>query len=187
MSDKSETAFLRGERIYLRDVQLADVNENYHRWMNDPEVTRYLESRFYPNTLEALREYVSCRRGDHNSVFFAIVLNEGDRHIGNIKLGSINWIHRLADVGIIIGEKDCWGKGYATEAIRLIARHSFNTMNLHKLIAGVYGVNAGSSHAFLKAGFVREGLYKQHYFCEGKYMDSEMLGLLATGNDAAAR
>jgi RimJ/RimL family protein N-acetyltransferase len=45
---------LLGERIYLREIQLSDVNENYHRWMNDGEITQYLESRFHDNSLEAL-------------------------------------------------------------------------------------------------------------------------------------
>jgi [ribosomal protein S5]-alanine N-acetyltransferase len=169
--------FVQGERLYLREVRPADVNEAYYRWMNDPGVTRYLESRFFPNDADSLRDYVRDRLKDRNSVFLAIVLKEGDRHIGNIKLGPIDWIHRLADVGVLIGEKDCWGKGYASEAIGLVVRLAFSRLNLHKLTAGFYAANKGSEKAFGNNGFVVEGIRKSHRFCEGSYTDTVILGL----------
>jgi len=169
--------FLEGKRLYLREVRPSDVSENYYRWMNDPEVTHYLESRFYPNSIEGLREYVESKLGDRDNVFLAIVLKEGGRHIGNIKLGPINWIHRFADVGIVIGEKDCWGKGYATESIRLVVDYAFHVLNLHKVTAGCYSLNEGSAKAFQKAGFVVEGTHRQQYYCCGSYVDGVLLGL----------
>lgn len=170
--------FLEGERIYLREVRPADVNENYYRWMNDPEVTQYLESRFYPNALESIQSYVASKLGDTESVLFAIVLKTDDRHIGNIKIGPINWFHRLADIGLMIGEKDCWGKGYATDAIALVVQYGFKTLNLHKLTASCYDVNQGSAKAFLKAGFFEEGTRKKHSYCAGEYVDMILLGIL---------
>jgi RimJ/RimL family protein N-acetyltransferase len=172
--------FLEGERLYLREVRPSDVNEDYHRWMNDPEVTRYLESRFYPNSMEKLREYVAGKLGDRDNVFLAIVLKESDQHIGNIKLGPINWIHRFGDVGILIGEKDCWGKGYATEAIRLVVDYAFQTLNLHKLTAGAYDANQGSVRAFLKAEFTQEGVRKNQFYCSGRYVDGILLGIVCS-------
>lgn len=170
--------FVEGERIYLREVRLSDVNENYYRWMNDPEVTQYLESRFHPNSLEGLRDYVAGKVQDRDNVFLAIVLKDGDRHVGNIKIGPINWIHRFADIGILIGEKECWGKGYAAEAIRLVVDYAFRVLNLRKLTASCYEVNHGSVKAFEKVGFVIEGVRKQHFYCDGTYTDGVLLGLL---------
>src|SRR6266852_1547707 len=168
--------FLSSRRLYLREVRLEDVNADYYRWMSDPEVTRFLESRFFPNSMESLRQFVTSKQGDRNNVFLAIVLNEQDRHIGNIKLGPIDWIHRLGEIGILIGEKDCWGKGYATEAISLLADYAFNRLDLHKLTAGCYGNNEGSTRAFEKAGFVREGARKEHFFSDGGRVDLILLG-----------
>ena len=170
--------FIEGERIYLREVRPSDVNENYYRWMNSPEITRFLESRFYPNSMEGLREYVASKLGDRDNIFLAIVLKDGDRHIGNIKLGPINWIHRFADIGIIIGEKDCWGAGYASEAIQLIANYAFRELNLHKLTAGAYDQNQGSIKAFQKVGFVIEGVRKRYFYYHGEYVDDVILGMV---------
>src|SRR5262249_39270580 len=120
--------------------------------------------------------------GDRDNVFLAIILKEGDRHIGNIKLGPIQWIHRFADIGLLIGEKDCWGRGYATEAIRLVTDYAFCELNLHKLAAGCYDLNQGSIKAFQKVGFIVEGVRKQRFYYRKSYIDEILLGLVNTGN-----
>lgn len=181
------TGILEGERIYLREVRLEDANENYSGWMNDPSVNKYLESRFSVHTIENLKEFISNMIGNQANVFFAIVLKDGDRHIGNIKLGPINNVHHFADIGILIGEKDCWGKGYATEAIDLVVKYAFKTLNLHKLTAGCYSPNKGSLNAFKKAGFFQEGVRKEHCYSEGKYVDDILLGLINPDKDQKIR
>lgn len=170
--------FLDTQRMYLREVRPSDVNERYYCWMNDPEVVRYMESRFYPNSIESLKKYVEEKVGDNNNVFLAIILKDGDRHIGNIKLGPINWIHRIADVGIMIGEKDCWGKGYATEAIMSITKYAFETLNLHKVTAGCCEPNQSSLNAFKKAGFFVEGVRKEHVYCGNAYINTIVMGMI---------
>lgn len=180
--DSLVTHFLNGNRIYLREVRLADVNDAYYRWMNDPEATAFLESRFFPNSLESLREYVAARQQDRDNVFLAIIAKDQERHIGNIKLGPIQWIHRNADIGILIGEKDCWGKGYAREAIQLVSAFAFQALNLHKLTAGAYESNVGSIKAFERAGFVIEGVLKEQVFSKGRYENIVLMGLVK-GNE----
>jgi RimJ/RimL family protein N-acetyltransferase len=169
---------LQSDRMYLRELRLSDVNEHYYQWMHDAEVNQYLESRFAPKSMEDLRQYVSTIQADRDYLFLAIVVRKDDRHIGNIKLGPINWIHRFGDVGLLIGEKDCWGKGYATEAISLLTAFSFNTLNLHRLTAGCYSGNLASAKAFLKAGWKQEGLRKSHFYCNGEYVDEILLGIV---------
>jgi RimJ/RimL family protein N-acetyltransferase len=176
--DKEEyTHFFEGERIYLREVRREDVNENYYKWMNDSEITRYTESRFYPYSTEQLLAYVASLDGKRDAVFLAIIAKgSGQQHIGNIKLGGIDWIHRRGDIGVIIGEKSVWGRGYASEAIALLSDYAFNKLNLHKVWAGCYANNPGSVKAFKNAGFEEEGVQKKHYFSEGEYIDLVLLG-----------
>ncbi|MEW5766976.1 MAG: GNAT family protein [bacterium] len=170
--------FIEGERIYLREVRLSDVNGDYYSWMNDNEVTQYTESRFYPYSREKIENFITKIEKEGDSVFLAIIVKEGDKHIGNIKIGPINWIHRFADVGIIIGERTCWGKGFGTEAIRLVVDYAFNKLNLHKLTAGCYVNNPSSIRAFKKAGFIEEGTRTKQYFYKGEWVDGILLGIL---------
>ncbi len=168
---------LEGERLYLREVRLSDVDGPYVHWMNAPEVMQFLESRFASHSREELQEYVTRVLDDPAYVFLAIVLTEGDRHIGNIKLGPMNQVHQSADVGVLIGEKDCWGKGYATEAIRLVSQYAFHDLGLYRLTAGCYAPNQGSARAFQKAGFVIEGVRKNHYVYGGMRVDEILMAL----------
>ena len=169
---------IENKRLLLRPVELADVTEQYQAWMNDPAVMQYTESRFQTHSLEQIRQYVESMQADTSSRFFAIINKESGKHIGNIKIGHIHPVHRHADVGIIIGDKASWGKGYATESLRLVAGYARESLKLHKLTAGIYANNIGSIQAFLKAGFAQEGRFARHWFCDGEYVDGLQMGLL---------
>ncbi|MBU0671655.1 MAG: GNAT family N-acetyltransferase [Candidatus Margulisbacteria bacterium] len=170
---------LKGKNIYLRPLTEADATETYVSWMNDPQVNQYLESRFKKFTIGDIRSYITEINKDLNNVFFAMISIDGDKHIGNIKLGPINQYHRIGDIGLIIGDKTCWGKGYATEAIGLLKDYAFNKLNLHKLTAGCYADNIGSAKAFLKVGFVEEARLASHFRRnDDKYVDKICLGMI---------
>ena len=169
---------LESERLLLRPVELTDVNETYRSWMNDPVVMQYTESRFQTHSLEQIRQYVLSVQADESSCFFAIVEKKTGKHIGKIKIGQIHPVHRHADVGIIIGDKASWGKGYATESLQMVAGYARQSLHLHKLTAGIYANNIGSIQAFLKAGFAQEGRFSSHWFCDGEYVDGLQMGLL---------
>lgn len=170
--------FIEGERIYLRDVELKDVTVNYCGWLNDREVNQFLETRFSSQTKASIEEYVRRMRQDSSSVFLAVILKDNHRHIGNIKMGPINWIHRFADISLLLGDKANWGKGYGTEAIRLTIQYAFEKLNLHRLQATIYETNQGSIKAFKKAGFSEEGTARQKRFLDGHYMDEKIFGIL---------
>ena len=170
---------LAGSRIALRTLFVEDVTDRYVGWMGDALVIRYLESRHAPNSAERVRAFVAAIQADPDQHLMAIRLRDGDEHIGNIKLGPINRIHRSADIGIIIGERAHWGKGYATEAITLMTEHAFSTLGLHKLNAGCYAPNEGSARAFEKAGWTREGLRRRQYLSDGGWVDEILVGRAA--------
>jgi RimJ/RimL family protein N-acetyltransferase len=167
---------LDGKQIYLREVRLTDIDAGYLRWMNDPEVNQYLESRFHPLTRQDLEAFVTKMQTAPDNAFFAIVARDADKHVGNIKLGPINRTHRTADIGLLIGEKDHWGRGIATEAIHLVTEYGFGTLNLHKLTAGCYSCNPSSARAFEKAGYAREGLRREQFQSHGQFVDQILIG-----------
>ena len=171
-------ARIEGQRIILRNVRERDVSEGYCLWMNDPEVTRFLECRFQEHTEDDLRAFVARMEQDPDNVFLAIVLRDGDRHIGNLKISSINWLHRFADIGLLIGDKSCWGQNFGSEAIRLATDYAFDALELHSLSAGLYDANIGSLKAFGKAGWQQQGLRKSRFLCEGEHQDQILMGIV---------
>ncbi|WP_413295640.1 GNAT family N-acetyltransferase [Synechococcus sp. MIT S9452] len=168
---------LQSSRLLLRALNPDDLNAAYLSWLNDPAVHRYMETRFLPQTLEALQAYWQAHRDDPSSPWFAICLLGDGRHIGNIKLGPIHWLHRRAELSLFIGERSCWGQGYASEAIARIRDWAFGELDLQKLNSVIYSGNLGSRRAFEKCGFELEGTLRQEMVNAGERRDVWLLGL----------
>lgn len=168
---------LKSSRLTFRALKPTDINSTYLGWLNDPYVNRCLETRHCPQSLESLNSYWQAHRDDPSSPWFAICLAADGRHIGNIKLGPINWIHRRADLSLFIGERNCWGKGYASEAIATVRDWAFCELDLQKLNAGIYFGNIASRRAFEKCGFELEGTMRQEVVSGGERIDTWRLGL----------
>ncbi len=166
-----------GGVVFLRPIERADVSETYVGWLNDSRVNQYLETRFRVQDLASVRDFVEAKRAADDEYLMAICLAESGRHIGNIKIGPINPWHLRADLSLFIGDRDCWGKGVATAAIHLMVEEAFSGTELHKLCAGVYEGNTGSLSAFKRNGFEQEGLLRQHFQLNGRWLDGLLLGL----------
>jgi len=173
--------FIAGDKLYLRGLEKSDLEGDYFAWLDDREVTKFMDSGVFPNATEKMEDFYRSTVLSRDNAIFAIVDKETDKHIGNIKLGPINWISRLAPLGIMIGNKEFWGQGYGAEAIRLVVDYAFNRLNLHKVTAGVVAINHGSAQAFQNAGFEIEGKAKSQFFYDGEYYDSLYLGIVNKG------
>ncbi|MGH6661893.1 MAG: GNAT family N-acetyltransferase [Rhodospirillales bacterium] len=176
MKDDKPACVIEGRRLRLRNVRIEDATDIYAAWMNDPEVVRYTESRFTRHTLVSLRRFIETVIARPNALFLAIIVKPDGRHIGNIKLDAIDSQHGTAEVGIIIGDKNYWGRGYGSEAIDLLASYAFGALGLRKLTAGIYVNNADSIRSFERAGFVVEAVLKDHCISDGKTVDVLRIG-----------
>jgi len=170
-------SFLVGTKLYLRPLEDADVGEEYARWLNDPEVTRYLGAGRFPTTPASLRRYLERFQDPAADVIFAIVDRASEQHIGNVTLNHINWIHRTADTGMLIGRKEFWGKGYASEAWSLLLEYAFDRLGLRKVIAGAIAVHVNSLRVLRRLGFQEEGVLRGEYFVDGTYHDALRMGV----------
>ena len=121
---------LLGERIYLSPRNVEDV-EIFTEWMNDFYVTDYIGRSSKTITLQQEKQYLES--GDDNKNTFAIIDIKTDKMIGTIGLHSVDHINRTATLGIFIGNKNYWSKGYGTEAIQLISDFAFNYLNLNNI------------------------------------------------------
>lgn len=175
---------IESERLLFRQLTQEDVTIRYVNWLNDPQVNQFLETRFVPQTLESCNKFVADMNADSLSHLLGIFDKESLKHIGNIKIGFINKYHQTGQLSLLIGEKSCWGKGYATESIKTITQWGFNTLNLKKISAGCYDTNIGSLRAFLKSGYSVEGYFRNNVVsADGRRIGSFWLGILK--NDRA--
>jgi RimJ/RimL family protein N-acetyltransferase len=118
---------------------------------------------------------------------FGLEVKEGEGWllVGSIGLMAIDWRSRKAEIGIMIGDKRYWNKGYGTEAMRLILQHGFETLNLHRLYLRVFSDNSRAVRAYEKAGFVLEARMRETNFDNGRYRDDLMMSMLRPEWDAA--
>ncbi len=170
---------IASERLLLRPLVQDDVTDTYVSWLNDPEVGRFLETRFSRQSRRDVSDFVAAIQDDSLSHLFGIFLQTDGKHIGNIKVGPISPRHRVADMSLFIGAREHWGQGLASEAIRAVSRWSFEELGLLKLSASMYAENEGSARAFQKAGYRLEGVRRRHYLLEGKSSDILEYGLCA--------
>jgi RimJ/RimL family protein N-acetyltransferase len=161
----------QGFRLYLRELKASDVNENYLEWFNDNAVLKFLEVKKGQLTTESVIEYIENGRETKSYFMYAICTVEGDKHIGNIKVGPINYQHMTSDLVAVIGDTSQWGKGYGVEAIKLGNKLAFEKYNIRKLSGGIYSGNKGSVKAYTQAGWIIEGTLQNHFMNGHKYAD----------------
>ena len=172
------TVFLEGKNIFLGPLSKEDNLDDYANWLNDQETTLFMGSGRFPISIDDLKNYIDRYSNSNDGMLLGIFLKKPLKHIGNITLHQIDWRNRHAEIGIFIGDKKARGKGYAAEAINLIANHAFSKLNLRKLCTGLINGNDASNKVFEKVGFKVEGVLKEHFYLNGEYLDCYRLGLL---------
>jgi diamine N-acetyltransferase len=168
-----------GERIRLRAVERSDL-PRYVEWLNDPEITAGL-SMYVPLSQadeESWFEEMRKRPAEQHPVVIEMLNQDSWLPIGGCGFNLIDQHNRSAEVGIFIGQKDLWNRGYGTETMRLLLKHGFNNLNLHRIALRVYETNKGAIRSYEKAGFVHEGRLRQAEFRNGKYVDVLLMSVL---------
>jgi len=145
-------------------------------WLNDPEVTKYNHWGLFPYTSLTRDQYIQELKKSNKTIVWACLVD--GVHIGNFTLQSINYIYRSAEFAVVIGEKEHWGKGYCTEAARLLFSHGFNKLNLHRIFTGTSSTNEGMNRVAWKLGMTQEGTFRDGVYLEGKYVDVNVYGIL---------
>jgi RimJ/RimL family protein N-acetyltransferase len=174
-----EILMLYGNRIRLRGNERNDLHK-FVEWLNDPEVKRFLSVSMPLSqaTEENWFEDMLKRPSEEHPLGIEIKVDKGWKLVGNCGFFDINWRTRSAEVGIFIGEKSYWNKGFGTEVMQLLLRHGFGTLNLNRIFLHVDSENLGGIRAYEKAGFVLEARLRQADFRDGMYRDDLIMSVL---------
>jgi [ribosomal protein S5]-alanine N-acetyltransferase len=160
---------VRGDRIYLRALTENDITDQYLSWFRDEVVVNFLQARNLTHV--DVRDHLEQGKSTGIWHMYAVCLIQDDSHIGNVKIGPIVKNHKISDLVIVIGDRNYWGKGIGTEAIRLGTKLAFEVFHIHKLSGSIYAENLASIRSYKKAGWVEEARLRGHYLHKGKRKD----------------
>lgn len=169
MSDDIGAIYEDGGRIYLRRLTEQDVSQDYLDWFQDEYVTEFLDSKSL--TYGAVVDYIKAGAVSREHYIYGIFEKDTKRHIGNLKIGPIQWRHLISDLVCVIGARDFWGKGLAKEAIKLGNRVAFDVFGMRKVSGGIASGNVGSIKAYTGADWVIEAIMKGHHLINGVPQD----------------
>ncbi len=168
-----------GEKIRLRAIERSDL-ERFVEWFNDQEVTHHL-MRFLPMSLDAEKDWhEKLREKEEEKRPLALDAREGDQwvHIGSCGFEDIDWRSRKAELGIVIGDKRYWNRGYGSDAVRTLLRHGFENLNFHRVYLYVFEDNERAIKIYLRHGFQEEGRLRDHFYRKGRYHGLIVMGIL---------
>jgi RimJ/RimL family protein N-acetyltransferase len=173
-----------GDRIRFRGVEKDDL-PSFVTWINDPEVKQGI-GIYLPYSMAEEQDWFDKMRSrpseEHTLAIEVKELNPQDEEtwkmIGNCGFFYYDRRNACTEFGIMIGEKSYWDRGFGTEAVRLLVRHGFETLNLNRIYLRVLETNPRAIRAYEKAGFSHEGRQRQAEFRNGKYIDLLVMSLL---------
>ena len=164
------TPSLETERLKLEPISIKFCSNKYVNWLNDPEIYQYLDNGgnyTYNSLFEYLNKYT-----ENPILFWAIIIKEDNTHIGNIKVDPINKKNQIGEYGILMGDKNKWGQGYAKEATKAVIDYCFKVLELRKITLGVIKDNITAVKLYQKLGFEIEGIYKMHGIYNDRFCDA---------------
>jgi RimJ/RimL family protein N-acetyltransferase len=167
-----------GDKVMLRDFRQEDIS-GMRSWCNDPSITRFLGGRYtapipWEQTEAELNRFLNGDAGGYNLV---VADKESGRYLGQVSLFMVDHLSRKAELAIVLTPGNL-GKGYGGEALRLLIDFGFGQVNLNRIWLTVNCNNHRALHVYEKAGFVREGVYRQDRYIDGHYEDTIVMSIL---------
>ncbi|NLT23697.1 MAG: GNAT family N-acetyltransferase [Syntrophorhabdus sp.] len=166
----AESRIIETGRLSIEPFSEKHLTPRYAGWLNDPEVVRYSEQRHRKHTLDSCRQYWLSFAGTPNFFWAIVGLDPVVGHIGNIN-AYVDRMNSVADVGILIGERALWGKGYGLEAWRAICGYLLDEAGIRKVTAGTLAANKGMLSIMEKSGMTDDGRRIRQALLDGVEVD----------------
>ncbi len=176
-----QTDLFCGKFVKLVTEEAQTVAKHFSRWARDTEYWRLANSNpVRPLSVKAVQGWVEKELAENGDELFefSIRTTADDRLIGDVGLDGVCWNHGESFVGIGIGEREFWGKGYGTEAMQLILRYAFSELNLQRVSLNVFSYNSRAIRSYEKAGFMHEGRARNVLQRDGQRYDLVFMGIL---------
>ena len=175
---------LYAQKLRLRASEREDI-PLFLKWINDPEVAENLEHFTVMNRVQEEAWFDVASSGPRAELPLVIEVQNPESDdwipIGNISFMDIHQFNRSAEIGIMIGEKQFWDKGFGTEAMRRMCQYGFEELNLHRICLRVFEGNDRGKRAYQKVGFVYEGTMREARYHRGRYWDVDFMSIIKSG------
>lgn len=168
---------IKGDKIYLTELDRSNA-ETIRGWLNDPEVHRYLLVGQVPITREDEERFYETRGLSSTNYDFEIHVAEDGRYIGNVGIKDVDLVHRHGEIGIAIGDKTSWGKGYGGDAILACLRFAFLTLGLHSVSIRTHEEHTRALELYRRLGFVETGREREYIYRDGSFGDHVVFDML---------
>jgi len=169
---------LTGEKTYLRSLEREDLSRTWE-WMHRPDVYERI-GVLVPFSHSQQEVWFENLQKAKDKVVFAICRKEDNEHIGNVSLDAIDHRYRNARISIFLAVPEARGKGYGSDALRILIRYAFDFLNLHRVWCKTDADDESLVRFYQRLGFAREGTLRDHEFKCGRYVDKALWGILRT-------
>jgi len=173
---------LKGELVRLSGVDPQELGKAYAAWNQDSELTRFLDARMVSlRSAKAISDFFEKETKEVSPVEYPFTIRalEDNRLLGDIGLYVVNeWGSRDAFVGLGIGDRENWGRGYGTDAMKIILRFAFTEINLRRVTLNVFEYNPRAIRSYEKTGFQHEGRLRGALLRDGRRWDMLYMGIL---------
>jgi ribosomal-protein-alanine N-acetyltransferase len=172
---------LTGQRVLLREFTKDHLHDPiYFSWLRDLEVVIpiYRTEYLLPLHFDQVVAYVESLWKSGKDCLFAVHDRATGAFVGTQRIGHIDWRSGVGDIGVLIGERQAWGRGVATEAVSIACNYAFQTLGLRRLTGGTPASNEAMCRCFKRLGFEEEGRLREQLLMRGKYEDHLLFGLL---------
>ena len=166
--------------LIFKCFKAEDMTDEYFSWFYDKDVTKFNSHGLFPYSKEQQVSFLESIDRRERIVF--AVYTHGGTQVGNVDLASFDWINRSAELAIVIGEKDAWGRGLGTQMCKFVLSHGFDKLNLNRIWTGTADTNLAMKSLAKKIGMSLEGVFKEGMFLNGEYIDVHSFGILRSDN-----
>lgn len=167
---------IRGQRTVLRPIEREDLDALW-RWLNDAEVMHYWAEPGLMTRDELESRYQAGMAASTGRVHWLLITTLDGEPIGRIGYVDLDRRNRRTEIGVQIGERAYWGRGYGTDAVITFLGYLFHNLNLHMVWLRVEEYNARAQRAYEKCGFRRDGVLREHTFLGGRYYDAILMSI----------
>jgi RimJ/RimL family protein N-acetyltransferase len=160
-----------GGKVILRPLERSDLEKSLE-WLTDPLVNKYLSQNFKDLTVKQEEQWFDYIQDSHQDIVFAILEKSSGKHIGNCALHKIDQRKKTCELGIVIGDKDFWDRGFGTDAVKVLVDFALDDLEMSKIWLNVYTYNHRAIKVYENVGFKLVRVLKRNHLYNGKYWDT---------------